>query len=133
MPSLAYDSALPPSASTGSFLQTLRLIDGKRTLGVARWHVDDARDGVVQLLELSIDPANRRCGHGRSLFEAVLAQAAEFHRARRIPLRRIWINLRQKDQILARSFLTARGFHHVGSIENLFEGQTGLIYMRSFD
>jgi GNAT superfamily N-acetyltransferase len=115
------------------FTQTVYLKDGDRHLGRATWSSTVPTQGVVQILELWIDPAIRRSGHGRRLLHAMVDQARSLHKLRKQPLKRLWIGVGHKSQVIGRSFLTSEGFHHVGSTCGLLEDQDLLIYVKSLD
>lgn len=136
---LRYDPALPAgsagSAPEAPFIQTIRCVDGRGELmGDVIWHVPaGAADGVFQILHLRVRPGFGRQGLGGRLMEAAIAQAEQWHRARRIPLRRAWLSVEQKSQVIARAFLTGQGFHHIATASNLHRDQDALIYIRAFD
>ncbi len=131
---LSYEPPLPPRPSADGFVQTIRLSVDGRVIGTARWYVRPAAaDGVAQLLEFAIAPTRARQGHGRQLMQAVYDQANGYFRARKLKLRRIWIAVEQKTQIVGRAFLTGLGFHHVSTVQNLLKDQDALVYTRSFD
>lgn len=113
--------------------QTIRLSDGAVSIGVARWYSASSGDGVAQLLELSVLATHRRTGNGRRILQATILQATEHYRARQSKLRRMWIAVEQKEQVIARAFLTQHGFHHVHTLPELLKGQDLLVYVRSFD
>jgi len=41
--------------------------------------------------------------------------------------------VRQKEQVIARSFLMLHGFNHMASVKDLLEDEDGLVYVRTFD
>jgi GNAT superfamily N-acetyltransferase len=134
MADLIYDPPLPPRPGTDGFVQTIRFIEGDRPIAIARWHVSgDASEGVAQILELNVFAPHARHGHGRKLLDAVISQATAYHRSRKSVLRRLWISVEQKRQVIGRSFLTGRGFHHVATMKELIVDQDALLYMKSFD
>jgi GNAT superfamily N-acetyltransferase len=123
-----------PSPGSGPFVQTITLADGGTTIGLARWHTSsDTAEGVVQLLDLYVEPPHQRKGHGGKLFKELVAQSSSYFKLHRSRLRRIWAALEQKRHINARAFLTASGFHHVVTMKDLFRDQDQLLYSRSFD
>jgi ribosomal protein S18 acetylase RimI-like enzyme len=133
---LLCDPPAPPprSKSEGSFHQIIRLVDGPETIAQAHWQCGgDISEGVAQILELTVSPARRRQGHGRKVMDAITAQAKAYFQSRKVPLRRIWITLEQKRQVIARSFLMKFGFHHVGTVHEMLKDEDMLIYMRTFD
>jgi len=120
--------------TTESFLQTICLVDGDQLIGQARWLAGvEPGHGVVQILELTVSSARRRQGFGRRLMEAVEKQAVGYFRLRKIKLRRLWIAIEQKHQVVGRSFLMQFGFNHVGTISELLKDEDLLVYMRTFD
>ena len=120
-------------AKSTAFLQRIELRDGRLTIGHAVWHLIDLNDGVVQLVELTVDPKLQRRGHASVLLNESIAQARAACRLRRVPLRRLWVALEQKSQVVARAFLTRHGFHHTASVADLLRDQDLLVYVRSFD
>ncbi|CAN5453770.1 hypothetical protein BH10PLA1_BH10PLA1_15560 [soil metagenome] len=133
MPDFSYDPPLPPGPVEG-FIQTIRLIDAGKQIGLAKWYVPgDGHDGVAQLLELATTLPVRRTGQGKRLMSATLDEIRKFFRARKFPTRRVWMNVNQKDHVIGRAFLTGAGFHHVGTIASLLKGQDALIYVLSLD
>lgn len=123
-----------PSKTAEPFFQSIRLVDGRELLGQARWQcAADPSQGVVQLLALSVSPPYRRQGHGRRLMDAVVGQGMEYFQVRKLRLRRVWVAIEQKRQIIARSFLMQFGFNHVGTVSELLKDEDLLIYMRTFD
>ena len=115
------------------FTQVIQMRDDKRVLGKAAWNITSPSEGVVQILELWIDPSIRRAGHGRRLIGQIIAQARELHKAHKQPLRRLWVAVGHKTQVIGRSFLTGEGFHHIGSSGGLLKDQDMLIYVKSLD
>lgn len=131
---LTYDPPAASFATPGTFLQTIRLVDGREPIGQARWFCGaDLGQGVAQILELSIVATKRRQEHGRRLMEGVTAQAKQYFKANKSKLRRLWISLEQERQVIGRSFLMKFGFHHVGTVHELLKGEDMLVYMRTFD
>lgn len=134
MTKLTAHPPLPPTPGAGSFVQAITLADGSTSIGMARWHTSSgAAEGVAQLLDLRIEPAHQRKGHGGRLLKEVIAQAGEHFQLHRTRLRRIWAAVEQKQHINARAFLTAHGFHHIATMKNLYRDQDQLLYTRSFD
>jgi GNAT superfamily N-acetyltransferase len=125
----------PARAKTADpFLQSIRYADGETLVGQARWHTTcDVSEGVAEILYLTVSPSYRRRGNGRRLMEAVTAQATEYFKCRKSRLRRLWIPVNQKSQVIARSFLMQFGFNHVGTVQELLKDEDLLIYMRTFD
>ena len=125
----------PARAKTADpFLQSIRYADGDTLIGQARWHTTcDPSEGVAEILYLTVAPPYRRKGNGRRLMEAVTSQASEYFKCRKSRLRRLWVPVNQKSQVLARSFLMQFGFNHVGTIKELLRDEDLLMYMRTFD
>ena len=122
------------SKSDGSFIQSVRLMDGEQVLAQARWQVSgEAAQGVAQLLELTVIESRRRQGHGRRVMDAVAGQAQEYFRSRKLPLRRLWVAIEQKRQVIGRSFLMQFGFNHVGTVGEMLKDEDLLVYMRTFN
>ena len=116
------------------FVQTIRLVEGAQVIGRARWITAvDPAEGIVQILELTVADSHRRAGHGRRLMEALTEQAREHFKLRNQKLRRIWLGVDQKGQVIARSFLMKFTFNHVGTVSHLLRDEDMLIYMRTFD
>jgi ribosomal protein S18 acetylase RimI-like enzyme len=126
----------PPARSKGveSFLQSVRMMDGEELIAQARWQTSsDPAQGVAQLLDLWVSPTHRRAGNGRKMMDAVVAQATEHFRSRKSHLRRLWMAVEQKRQVIGRSFLMQFGFNHVGTVSELLKDEDLLIYMRTFN
>jgi GNAT superfamily N-acetyltransferase len=116
------------------FVQSITLADGPTKIGLARWHTaSSTAEGVVQLLDLYVEPPHQRQGHGGRLFDEVIAQSAAYFKRHRTDLRRIWAAVEHKQHNHARAFLTAHGFHHIATLRNLYRVQDQLLYTRSFD
>jgi ribosomal protein S18 acetylase RimI-like enzyme len=131
---LSFHPPLPTKLiADASFLQEIRLTEAGKTVGRAIWHTPEGREGVVQLVELRVDPSQRRRGLGSQLIQAVSQQIAALHKLRRVPARRLWVCIEQKTQVIARAFLTRHGFHHVSTTENLLKDQDALVYIKAFD
>ncbi len=129
---LTYDPPLPRKPGIAPFVQTIRLMDGDETIGRAMWH-SAGDDGIVQILTLTVFPPHQRVGHGRRLMNAIFDQGRKLGAARTQPLRRMWICVEQKSQIIGRAFLTGSGFHHVATLTDLLKKQDALLYTRTFD
>jgi GNAT superfamily N-acetyltransferase len=133
MPDFSQDPPLPKKVTNEAFMQTVRLLDAGKPIGSARWHArPGAMDGVAQLLDLTITERGRQ-GHGGQLIDEVVKQARAYFKSRGTRLRRMWMAVEQKGQIIGRAFLTEHGFHHVGTMSELMKGQDTLLYMKSFD
>ncbi|HEY7119804.1 MAG TPA: GNAT family N-acetyltransferase [Tepidisphaeraceae bacterium] len=133
MPTLICD---PPASGAKShpFLQTLKLTEAGQVIAQARWMcATDPAQGVAQILDLSVSPPHQRVGHGHTLMEAITREATAYFKSRKVRLRRIWMPIEQKRQVIARSFLMQFGFSHVGTISELLRDEDLLIYMRTFD
>lgn len=122
---------LPPTE--GGFVQCVELRDDRSLVGRALWHLPCHADGVVQIIELSVDPAQQRQGHGGRLLNEVLHQARRLASSRGTVVRRVWLMVEQKSQLRARAFLTRHGFHHTSTASNLLRDQDLLLYSKSFD
>ena len=120
-------------AKLTSFLQRIELRAGRVTLGHAAWHLVDIDEGVVQIVDLTVDPTLHRRGHAGALLNEAIAQARALCMLKRFPLRRCWVALEQKSHVRARAFLTKHGFHHTSSVPDLLRDQDLLVYVRSFD
>ena len=90
-----------PSITTAKpnalFTQTIQMRDDKRVLGKAAWNTTSSGEGVVQVLELWIDPAIRRAGHGKRLMSQLIEQARALHKSHNQKLRRLWIGGRSQN------------------------------------
>src|SRR5688572_32841065 len=100
MPDFAHDPPLPKKVTNEAFMQTVRLLDAGKPIGSARWHVrPGATDGVAQLLDLTIMQPTRQ-GYGGQLIDEVTKQARAHFKARGTRLRRMWMAVEQKGQII---------------------------------
>ena len=135
MPSFNHQPQLPSLARDEGegFLQTIQLRDRSEILATARWHAPMGQQGVVQLIELVVSPSHCRRGHGSTLLREVIQQATALHKLKKLRLRRLWVSVEQKTQVIARAFLTQHGFHHTATIKELLADQDALIYVRTFD
>jgi hypothetical protein len=133
MINLIIDPKLPSGSAEGGFVQTIRARDRGQDVGVARWHVRHPAEGIVQILELSVVRPAGRQGIGGRLIETIFAQSQRYFVGHKTRLRRVWIIVDQKTQVIGRSFLTRHAFHHVASVDELLPKQSAMIYMRSFD
>jgi GNAT superfamily N-acetyltransferase len=131
------DPPVPAKRIETPFTQKIVLRDGSRELGRelgrAIWHATSPSEGVIQLLDLWIDPSVRRAGHGGRLLQAVVDQARALHQLQKQPLRRMWVGVGHKTRVVGRSFLTKAGFHHIGSTGGLLLDQDLLVYVKSLD
>ena len=123
----------PAAGAKPPFTQQITLELNGKTIGRARWFAPDSSDGVMQILDLSIDPLHQRQGHGSALLKQVYDQALAFFRAADLKPRRVWVTIEQKRQVIGRAFFSRHGYHHVATIDNVYIKQSGLIYQRSFD
>ena len=131
MPSLTFD---PPLSRAPGLIQTVRASDSAVPTGMAVWHSPvEATDGVAQILDFTIPPTHRRRGHGKRLMVAVVGQFVAYHRLREIAPRRLWLTVRQKNQVVARAFLISQGFVHVATVTELLRDEDALVYVRTFD
>jgi GNAT superfamily N-acetyltransferase len=124
---------LPAGKTAGVFIQTIQLLDGDRLLGRAVWIAAESSQGVVQILELWIEPAVRRSGHAKRLFRELIEQARALHKPRKQIVRRLWIAVGHKSQVVGRAFLTGEGFHHIATTGGLLQDEDQLIYVKSLD
>jgi ribosomal protein S18 acetylase RimI-like enzyme len=126
LPSLANPPQQP-------LLQRIEMREDGKTVAAAHWHAPAGKEGVVQLLDLTVIPEHRRKGHGSTLLIALRDQAIAYGKARGILTRRIWVSVEQKTQVNARAFLTRHGFHHVATIKEMLANQDALVYLLSLD
>lgn len=138
MPELVITPAVgatkPKDIEPGPFCQTIRLMEGTKVIGEARWVTStNADEGVAQVIYLWILPEYGRKGHGRRLMDTVASEARKFYASRGAKPRRLWLAVEQKQQVNARGFLMKFTFHHVGTVKELFKDEDLLIYMRTFD
>ncbi len=134
METFNYDPEIPAKPPTAAFVQTIALQSDGKAVGVIRWHSPaDAEAGLVQILDITVSVGLRRAGKGRKLLEAAIGQARELHRRRKSHVRRVWISVEQKAQVIGRAFLTSGGFHHVGTVNGLYLDQDLMIYVKSLD
>ena len=134
MPNLTYDP--PVRAATGdTFLQSIRYTGpADELIAHARWlAAADPSHGVIQILDFTVTPPHRRKGHGHFLMESLTTQARDYFAQRKLRLRRAWMAIEQKHQVIARSFLMQFAFNHVGTVQELLKREDLLIYMRTFD
>jgi ribosomal protein S18 acetylase RimI-like enzyme len=127
-----YEPALPPVAPD-AFVQTIRLTDEGKPVATATWTVPAIDSAVLQILTLEVDEKSRRQGHAKKLMAEVLKQGTLLCKSRKKKLRKAWILVRQKEQIVGRAFLTGQSFHHVATLPNLLKDEDGLVYVRAFD
>ena len=125
--------AVPAGKTAGAFIQTIQLRDGERVLGRAIWSAADPSQGVVQIVELWVEPKVRRGGHGRRLFRELIEQARAFHKPSKQIVRRLWIAVGHKSQVIGRAFLTGEGFHHISTTGGVYQDEDQLIYVKSLD
>jgi GNAT superfamily N-acetyltransferase len=127
------DPPVPPKIADRLFTQTILLKDENRALGRAVWSATAPTQGVVQILEFWIDPSFRRRGNGRRMMRGLIEQARILHNIRKEPLRRLWVGVGHKTQVIGRSFLTSDGFHHISTTSGLMLNEDQLIYVKSLD
>jgi ribosomal protein S18 acetylase RimI-like enzyme len=132
MATFAYEPQLPPTAPD-LFIQTVHLSDEGKPVGAATWVIPHVDSGVLQILSLEIRVEHRRHGHAKRLLAEVIRQATQLCKSRKKKLRKAWMLLRQKNQVVGRSFLTGQSFHHVTTLSNLLKDEDGLVYVRAFD
>ncbi len=133
MPDIRFDPPLPSTWEDHPFVQRVELHENDRVIATAQWHAPAGNDGVVQLLDLSVEPSHRRQGLAGLILTAATKQIVALGKLRKTPVRRIWINVEQKTQIQARAFLTKHSYHHVATVKELLKQQDALVYMRSLD
>ncbi|HEX8339318.1 MAG TPA: GNAT family N-acetyltransferase [Tepidisphaeraceae bacterium] len=115
------------------FVQQMQYkIDGK-TIALARWHAPASDDGVVQLIDLYVEPAHQRQGHGSMMLRTVYKQSIALFHAVGVKPRRLWACVEQKRQVNARAFFSRHGFHHISTASNLYKRQDAMFYTRAFD
>lgn len=115
------------------FVQTLSIVKNRRMIGRLTWFAPDTDDGVIQILDIRIEPDYQRQNHGSALLRGAYEQAFSLFKKLGIRPRRIWIAVEQKKHVQARAFLSRHGFHHVSSVKNVFRDQESLIYLKAFD
>lgn len=134
MTTLTVQPPIDTAPRSGPFIQALRLGPEDAPAAVAHWHAPaNLSEGVAQLLDLSVSPVHRRQGHGGRLLREVIAQASAYYRSRRSKLRRLWLAVEQKQQVIARAFLTSHGFHHIATVKDVLTDEDLMIYSKSFD
>lgn len=132
--SFQYDPPIDSANEAEPFFQTLRLTLGEQEIGRCRWHIGTAADeGVVQLVELFIQPPYRRQGYGGRLMREMFAQAGQCFAAHGSSLRRVWLAVEQKGHITARAFLTSHGYHHAATVPDMLKDQDHLVYTKPFN
>src|SRR5688572_2651125 len=132
MPSFAFEPPVPTAPPT-SFFQTIRIMEDGQTIGSATWTVPSIDGGVLQILTLQITAGHRRQGNAKRLLVEVIRQATALCKLKKKKLRKAWMLIEQKEQVVGRSFLTGQSFHHVSTISNLMKDQDALVYVRAFD
>jgi hypothetical protein len=132
MSTFIYQPPLPRTAPA-SFVQTVRMTAEGKDIGGATWVIPAVDGGVMQLLTLEITATNRRHGYAKQLLSEVLGQGNALCKLRKKKLRKVWMLVQQKEQVIGRSFLTGQSFHHVATVSNLLKDEDGLVYVRAFD
>jgi ribosomal protein S18 acetylase RimI-like enzyme len=127
-----YEPALPPVAPD-AFVQTIRLADEGKPVATATWSLPAIDAAVLQILTFEVAKDHRRHGHAKSLMTEMLRQGTLLCKSRKKKLRKAWILVRQKEQVVGRAFLTGQSFHHVATLPNLLKDEDGLVYVRAFD
>jgi GNAT superfamily N-acetyltransferase len=127
------DPPLPATAPRGDFVQLIRCVDAGQTVGELRWYVPARDDGVAQVLHLVVAEPRRRQGIGGRLVEELKRQFRALQQLRGTPPRRLWIAVEQKTHIVGRSFLTKRGFHHIGTAKDVLRDQDLMVYVLGMD
>ena len=134
MPTLRIAPPVSPKESLQRFQQLIELVEGDAPIGHAQWMcAADISEGTAQILDLQVTPPHNRQGNGHLLMNAVTDQAKAYFKLNKTKLRRIWIAIEQKRQVIGRSFLMKFGFHHVGTVHELLRDEDLLIYMRTFN
>jgi GNAT superfamily N-acetyltransferase len=131
-PQFTYNPPIPSIVAL-PFIQEVRLMRDGKAIVTARWHAPESSDGIVQLLDLHVDPDYQRQGNGSAMLREVYRQAGLLFKELEVKPRRIWASVEQKRQVIARAFISRHGFHHVTATKNLHRKQEALIYVRSFD
>ena len=125
---------LPEICASTGLIQTIELVHDAMNIGTAIWHADSStEDGVIQILELNIDATVQRQGFGKLLMAERVRQTLAYQALRKVPLRRLWISMRQKTQIQGRAYVSGQGFIHQGTVKDLLTGEDAMIYVRTFD
>src|SRR5690606_35352712 len=124
---------LPAKPGAEPVVQCVRLVDNATTIAVGWWHASGGADGVVQIVDLHVTPGLRRKGIGGQMLEAVIAQAGEYYKRRRVKFRQIWIGVAQTSEVIGRAFLMEHNFHHIGTVAEIYREQYVLIFTRSMD
>src|SRR5690348_15722587 len=105
MSTFIYQPPLPRTAPA-SFVQTVRMTAEGKDIGGATWVIPAVDGGVMQLLTLEITATNRRHGYAKQLLSEVLGQGNALCKLRKKKLRKVWMLVQQKEQVIGRSFLT---------------------------
>ncbi len=119
-------------AGPGGTARALRidLHDHARQIGTMLLTLGMA-DGVIQIIDIQIDPSLRRIGHGSTLFVEGLRQASLLL-APALP-RRVVVLLGQKSQLLARAFILRHGFHHIKTLPSLGANEDVMVYVKGLN
>lgn len=133
MPQLSVDLPVKSATPSATFIQTLTASDKARPIGRAVWASSATQPGTVQIVFIEVSPAHARQGIGSQLMVRIIEEAQKRARHLGIPLRRVWVVVEQKTQIVARGFLTRHGFHHVKTIDALHKDEAAMVYVKSFD
>jgi GNAT superfamily N-acetyltransferase len=133
MPDFVHQPIVPVAPTSAGFVQQITLNESRLPVGRITWFMPANDDGVMQVLEMQIDPAHRRRGHASRLLGEAVAQARLLCKHRGIQLRRTWIAIEQKSQVVARAFLTKQGYHHTSSATNLLKNQDLLLYQKAWE
>lgn len=127
------EPSLTKIATGQAFVQTIRIENNGVTVAKAIWHSTGNAEGVAQLIDLEVAPEHRRHKHGTRLMHEAVRQMKLYFARLQIPQRRIWVGVEQKSQVIARAFLMMHGFHHMNTVDTLFDKQDLLIYVRTLD
>jgi ribosomal protein S18 acetylase RimI-like enzyme len=122
-----------PRAAGLPHVRSVELRDGSERIAVATWTSSQNADGVVKLLHVEVSEDKRRKGHGSAVFEEAIQLAREELQKAGFKLRRVIAETEQKKQIVARSWLTHLGFHHVTTVKNTLVDQDLLVYLLGCD
>lgn len=117
------------------FVQVVELReDGGELLARGLWHAA-AELPTAQILELHVNPAHRRRGHGGRVVERIVGEVTRLNALRppALRIRAVWLVLAQVDHLPARGFLTRHSFHHVATSKHLYLAQDAMMYARALD
>ncbi len=133
MPDPVVTPPLPTAPNGRVFVQSLTLGELQKPTATATWSTTGHPDGVAQIIDLWVTPLERRRGIGTQMLRATVGQIIAYFKVHKRPTRRLWMTIEQKDQIVSRAFLTKHGFHHTGSLSELYKKQELLLYTKALD